>query len=118
MASTARACAGSASIAPEATRDWYCLRKALGAAEDMGANGPTAREKARCELGGGICGRMSAGARFSFLLPLWEKVARTKSASDEGVLGDGACGYPSPGRAGARPPSPTRGEEERSASLR
>ena len=39
---------------------------------------------------------IAALAAPSSLLPLWEKVARTKFASDEGLLGDGVCGYPSP----------------------
>ena len=41
-----------------------------------------------------------------FLLPLWEKVARTKSATDEGALATGLR-LTLPLSALARPPSPT-----------
>jgi hypothetical protein len=53
-----------------------------------------------------------AGALL-FLLPLWEKVALTKSASDEGFLGDGTLGYPSPDRATRGHPLPQGEREER-----
>jgi len=54
-------------------------------------------------------GVRAAAARFFFLLPLWEKVARAKPATDEGLLAT-ALAAPSPVSAGARPPSPTGAE--------